>query len=622
MSQGNPTREKRKPKDTPGISQFREMVAEGNKRRDTKEKNKTLKDQGVGSTIPESRKAAAQAKELQQGNTDDSSDEEFDAIGAEIRAEEARVDALRAKIATRDGLRFKKLRLMDEAELQKLWDQGERGNGKAKDPTPTFSNPPTSRVQPIGPAQRILAAPNSAKRKHSSTSAHSTAKSKPANKPAKGTSQGDKKTTNNQAAKSQTNADDSDGDKDSQDNGSDSEEDDEEDSEMEEGDCATKSGNGRKQRGKTSDFTGTVKKMVNHATIRVCAKLASAGMFCSAKEYRSIVSKSWAHAAAEFGVDAQSEKYRLRKKHKQAIRSRVNSFRSRIRDRLKSSIAVKYKLIEGRTGAAAKQHVQTLIKHAYHTKPNAAHGTGHFQHEFLFDAVYESYFTGQNPVGIVYSNWFDPMPLEAIAFVCSVIRWVIEQHETGKYVKVKMTFEKLREHYSELMDSLVAFKNGKQASRCAVVQSTLFLRSMEQAGCSVNEEETKSTDNVLSEKDFAEDTPTAEELKVLARGSAHRTFPSSSNTQLYQTNPSTNDSRHSTDDHDSPPSTSTASRESTTSLRTQPDCDGSVSLDHEELDDPPGSATKKGKPGPAAALKNGKLKITQRGGAAKKKGKV
>ncbi|KEP46785.1 hypothetical protein V565_181670, partial [Rhizoctonia solani 123E] len=596
MSQLNSAREKRKPKVTPAIAQFREMIVEGNKRRETSEKNKALKAQGVGSTIPESRKAAAQAKEIQQGNSDDSSDEEFDAIGAEIRAEEARVDALRAKVATRDGLRFKKLRLMDEAELQKLWDQGEKGKAKVKDSTPTSLNPPNSRVQSMGPAQRILAAPNPAKRKHSSTSASSMAKSKPAGKPARAT---DKKTSNNRAAKSQMNMDDSEGDKDSQDIGSDSEqEDDDEDSETEEEeDSSTKKpGNSKKQRGKTSDFTGTAKKMVNHTTVRVCAKLASAGMFCSAREYRSIVSESWAHAAAEFGVDPQNEKYRLRKKHKQAVRCRVNSFRSRIRDRLKSSTAVKFKLIEGLTGAAAKRHVQTLIPHTYHTK--VTQGVGHFQHDFLLEAVFEAYFTGQNPVGIVYSHWFDPMPLEAIALVCSVIRWVIEQHETGKYVKVKMTFEKLREHYGELMESLVAFKNGRQASRCAVVRSTLFIRSMEQAGCSTNNEEIKPTDNVLSENDFAEDIPTAEELKVLARGSGHRNLPVPSDSRPRQTYSSTtgtdNSTRHSTDSPHSPQSTGLGSREGTASLRqdkrssagTEPERAGSASLDHEELDDP------------------------------------
>jgi hypothetical protein len=35
-------------------------------------------------------------------------------------------------------------------------------------------------------------------------------------------------------------------------------------------------------------------------------------------------------------------------------------------------------------------------------------------------AIYESYYSGQTPVGVTHPKLFDPMPLEAMALVCAV----------------------------------------------------------------------------------------------------------------------------------------------------------------------------------------------------------
>ncbi|KAG8700855.1 hypothetical protein FRC11_012613, partial [Ceratobasidium sp. 423] len=157
------------------------------------------------------------------------------------------------------------------------------------------------------------------------------------------------------------------------------------------------------------------------------------------------------------------------------------------------------------------------------------------------------------------------MPLEAIA----LIKWVIIQHETGKYVKIKMTFEKLREYYGELMDSLKAFQTGKQAKR-------------ERAGCPIHEEDVKSAENVLAESDFAEDVPTAEELKLIARRSVKPCNP-----------PQPADDKSDQDitsprprPHESPVSAAASPRsDDPVDEPSQRERHSSVSLDHEEPDD-------------------------------------
>ncbi|CUA69804.1 hypothetical protein RSOLAG22IIIB_08731 [Rhizoctonia solani] len=607
-------KDKRTRKDTPAIAQFRESVAQGNKRREKSDYNKELKAQGVGSTVPASRRASQAAT---QPTGDDlgelSADEEFDATLAEIQAEEARVNALRAKIAERDGRRFKDLKVMDEAELQQLWDTGGKRKEVVKPAPPARPQTSTSSVQIAGPSQRVLTAPTRAPKERSSTKRkRSTTPVSPESKQATTkTKRGPKSSRSSKKSEADetsegTNDSDSDAhNKSRSDSGSEKDGGSDSEGESVENDRRSEkaSGSGKKARGKTSDFTGKIKKMVDYTTVRVCAKLASTGMFCSAQEYKSIVKRCWARAAAEYGVDHRKPKYALDKKHKQAIRSRVNSFRSRIRDRLRASIANVYKLLvdDRLSPEEAKRRTKRWFPHGFHTKDGAPRGTGHFQHEYLQDAVFETFYTGHNPVGIVYAKWFDPMPLEAIALVCAVIRWVIHQHETGKYVKARMSFEKLREYYEELMDSLTAFKAGKQAERCEWVQETLHVVSMERAGCSVIEEGPKPVDTALQEDDFAEDKPTADELKLIShrrRSNKHQATPTHPNRRTdKEPTSATSPAQSSTHDNNLPPLSGPPSQRSSVApirnstlddsprvepLRTRY---SSVSLDHEEMED-------------------------------------
>ncbi|KAG8683755.1 hypothetical protein FRC11_013111 [Ceratobasidium sp. 423] len=243
--------------------------------------------------------------------------------------------------------------------------------------------------------------------------------------------------------------------------------------ESEDGDKGSQTGKkeaktGRKPHGKTSDFTGVVKKMVDYTTIRVCAKLATEGMFLAPAQYRSLVSKCWDRAAAEYGVDSRKPKYRLEKPQYETV--------------------------------------------------GTAKGKGHFQHDFLQDVMFEAYFTGLSPVGIIYKKWFQHMPLPAIVLVCAIA---------------------LREYYNETMDSLKAFETGKQGPCCAVVQVEFYVNSMEWAGHPVVQEEIPPADEALHEDDFAEDTLTAEELEMVARltGKSHSSrkppnAPSKSNSSI------------------------------------------------------------------------------------------
>ncbi|KAJ1299551.1 hypothetical protein OPQ81_007345 [Rhizoctonia solani] len=393
MSQVDPSQEKCVTKDTSGILQYKESIAANKKRREAAQHKKDLKAQGTAA--------------------DESSDEEFDTVQAEIQAEEAR-----------------KLRLMDEDELQKLWDKGEKEKSKAKvkakaKVTETSSSS-GSKVQAMGPAQKILA--TSAALSPDKRALLKRKQSSPSPKPKKSKSSGRSSTLvqdhTKEGAKCQlTQLPKLEQDSDSEDkneikDGSNTEgEDEDEDEEGEDEDSnhkSTKTTVKKKAgRGKMKDFTGKVKKMVDYTTIHVCAKLLVSGMFCLPHEYKATVNKCWVWAADEYKVDYQAPKYKIQKAHRQLIRNRVNSFHSRICDRLKLAIASTYELlIVRRTPVDAQKHIASLLPNVFHTKVGAKKGTRHFQHDYLQDAVFEAYYTGNNPIGLTYSKWFNPMPLE------------------------------------------------------------------------------------------------------------------------------------------------------------------------------------------------------------------
>ncbi|KAG8687191.1 hypothetical protein FRC11_007620 [Ceratobasidium sp. 423] len=464
MSQADHPQEKCVSKDTPGIAQYKESIAMDKKRQEAAQHKKDLKVQGVGSTIPASCKVTASTEMA----VDESSDEQFDIIQAEIQAEEARVNALRAKLAMCDALCMKKLWLMDEEELQKLWDAGETGKPnpkekakekmKAKEKVPA-SNPSGSKVQAMGVAKKILATSSalslveraSAKCKCPSPSTSKPQKSKAPSKSKtslvdSNSKKGAKKRVSQQSQSkedSDLEGEDKDEDKDEDKEESEMEGEDEEDGDGKSTKCIKlqKLSKGNAGHGKTKDFTGKVKKMVDFATIHLCAKLSTMGMFCSPDEYKALVNKCWVQAADEYHVDYRSSKYKIRKAHRQMICDQVNSFHSRIQDRLRSAIARTYQLLgEGRTPKEAEEHVAGLLPNVFHTKVGAKKGIGHFQHDYLQDTIFEAYYTGNNPIRLAYSKLFHPMPLEAIA----LIRWVIKNHKTGKYdTSNRMTIKKL-----------------------------------------------------------------------------------------------------------------------------------------------------------------------------------
>ncbi|KAG8786410.1 hypothetical protein FRC12_016618 [Ceratobasidium sp. 428] len=120
----------------------------------------------------------------------------------------------------------------------------------------------------------------------------------------------------------------------------------------------------------------------------------------------------------------------------QVIINGLPTFRCKIKDLIRSFTAHKVGFIKPATTPDAIKHNIELFKTIH---PNKFHCLeynpvyGHYESPLLTEAIAETCFP--NPTGIANSfrQWYEPMPLTAVAFVLANLQFCIEEYETGQH---------------------------------------------------------------------------------------------------------------------------------------------------------------------------------------------
>ncbi|KAF8602508.1 hypothetical protein BDV93DRAFT_557510 [Ceratobasidium sp. AG-I] len=234
----------------------------------------------------------------------------------------------------------------------------------------------------------------------------------------------------------------------------------------------------------TRDYHGLDKDLVDLAGLHTCVRFSAQGMFKPSNKAAQIMKQCWDNARIELKISKNT--FPFTDQHLQ-IKSRLNSYRGRVRDKLLP----------------------------YIINPNAPPGTGQYQHSCLETAVYLAFFMGKYNIDVKFPNFCKKLPLKAIAFVCAMTQYIIELFKTGKHVKEKMEFDTLRGHYIVHITSLEAFAMSAQKVHCELVQHRLYTRAMVSAGAEIPQVAPSARNDTLSANDFAVDEPTEEELAEL-----------------------------------------------------------------------------------------------------------
>ncbi|KAG9083679.1 hypothetical protein FS749_005841, partial [Ceratobasidium sp. UAMH 11750] len=98
--------------------------------------------------------------------------------------------------------------------------------------------------------------------------------------------------------------------------------------------------------------------------------------------------------------------------------------------------------------------------------PNAFHCLefnpmyGHYESSLLTKAIAAALFGGPNSVGVTFRDYFEPMPLTAVAFILANMQFCIEEWETGQWVPRDLST-------SDMLNKYVAHLRGLKEARAA-----------------------------------------------------------------------------------------------------------------------------------------------------------
>ncbi|KAG8693595.1 hypothetical protein FRC08_009020 [Ceratobasidium sp. 394] len=251
---------------------------------------------------------------------------------------------------------------------------------------------------------------------------------------------------------------------------------------------------------KCSDYEGVWCKLIDTTYKLVCARLGHDGMFPEQREYDRLVRKSWATAAKEHLVDVR--KYPMDQDLETCVKRRIGSYRGRVRDKIKPSIASVYKLSGKKNKKKLAAHVQNLLDGTFHKLPGVAGRSGFYQHPFIAECVYQTYFVGRRPVGVTFPKFFSPIPIPAIAYVAAMVEFLISQYQTGVFKESRAEVGVLAELYDKHLPNISLFQECLP-QKCKKYQGELYAYAMRRAGKPVRGSKAQRTGpGVLTRADF------------------------------------------------------------------------------------------------------------------------
>ncbi|KAG8730120.1 hypothetical protein FRC10_003060 [Ceratobasidium sp. 414] len=197
---------------------------------------------------------------------------------------------------------------------------------------------------------------------------------------------------------------------------------------------------GKKSRKATKDYEDPMEQwLINVACEHLFAKAIKLGLCLSPPEFDTLVRECWGDAKAELAV--RTNKYPCTTINCETMKTRFNSYRSHIRKHASTSIPMIYGFHSKGLQERAKCAGDILAK-GFHIDPEAKTGSK-YQHPIILNVLLFALFNGRKLPAQRYPHFFKAMPLETIAFVCSVVQFTLEQIQLCKLKMDNMEFKAL-----------------------------------------------------------------------------------------------------------------------------------------------------------------------------------
>ncbi|KAG8729796.1 hypothetical protein FRC10_003454 [Ceratobasidium sp. 414] len=216
---------------------------------------------------------------------------------------------------------------------------------------------------------------------------------------------------------------------------------------------------GRKKKPAARDVHGNERQVLTTAKLHLFAYSIVEGAYQS----RGLVTR-WASPVYELTWGQELPDLAIEAPSKHTIQVMVNSqptYRGKARDALRPFVQFRFGFKKPALTPEAIEHNLNLFNKLH---PNTFHCLeydppyGHYENEILAEAIAIALFATPTAVGVVFRDYFEPMPLTAVAFVLANLQFCIEEYETGQYQAREL-------NASDMLNKYVAHLRGLKAAR-------------------------------------------------------------------------------------------------------------------------------------------------------------
>ncbi|KDN34369.1 hypothetical protein RSAG8_12535, partial [Rhizoctonia solani AG-8 WAC10335] len=278
----------------------------------------------------------------------------------------------------------------------------------------------------------------------------------------------------------------------------------------------------KKGKAKSGDYRGVEREILDHTVELLELHLVTVDYFPDPRKLVTITRAKWEVAVKH--RDLSMRDFPIDRGHVDTCRFRLQSFRSRLRDKAKDAGLLTAYGLEGikQGSSEAISIVDSLLPHGLHRKPGAAEGYGFFQHPFLRPAAAQMFFTGRRPIGKRYPDKFGPsFPLKVMAVMCAIIHGALEGYKVRpklpgkKQTKdEKMSLASVQEYYSIHRKSSKLFES-EQGAYCRLVMPAIYKYCVEHSGgdsAAFAPPPQKRKIQVLTAEQFGKNDPSPEDM--------------------------------------------------------------------------------------------------------------
>ncbi|KAJ7204114.1 hypothetical protein GGX14DRAFT_460880 [Mycena pura] len=197
---------------------------------------------------------------------------------------------------------------------------------------------------------------------------------------------------------------------------------------------------------KASDYDAVGRALILRSCADYTARILSKYAFPSVMQQGEWAKQSFSGACRSAG-----ERFVLSPRISKIIIARGSQARGKIIEAFRALFASYYGFVRStnaKTIAANKDKAANLLhKSAFHYK-NTATRTGYAEQKIVADVREAKVFKDKGAVGIIFSSYFNPIPLELIALEIAALEFCTKEWATGSFISAKFFEKDVAEAYA------------------------------------------------------------------------------------------------------------------------------------------------------------------------------